>query len=143
MKIRNGFVSNSSSSSFCAYGLAFYEADEIIKFCKTCKNYDEAVKSYILAFMSEEEYSKLDDQDIENTLEDDCIEFLNYLVQCDISFSLETAHTPSGTYYIGRDYSMLRDDETGKQFRDSLKTAFQSFSGKKEFRHIEAGWYNG
>lgn len=48
------------------------------------------------------------------------------------------------SYYIGRSYSSIKDDETGKQFKDSTRKAISDLLGRVvaiEY-HSEA-WYDG
>jgi hypothetical protein len=111
MKFRGGFVSNSSSSSFCIYGL----------------------------YLEEAEYSKISDgydlnEDVDKKLQD---------------AGLSSVHLVTGQgdgyAYIGRDYSDIGDDETGRQFKDSVEKAVALlFPGQeKKCGMHEESWYDG
>jgi len=95
MKIRNGFVSNSSSSSFCIIGMPFDECD---------------LRNYI-AKVTDQEGFDTDDEDI------DIEEFLD---SKDISYE-----SGIGEYYeqyiIGRYYNDMKPDETKAQFEARVK----------------------
>jgi len=108
MKIRNGFVSNSSSTSFCIFGAAF-EPEEIKKI-----------------FNVEDPY------DAEEKLKGSGLEF--------------EAGQEGYTYYIGRSWKNIKDDETGKQFKESIQKAIMEAIGKEaavECHTYEEAWYNG
>lgn len=97
MKTRLGFVSNSSSSSFCLYGVNF--GDEIVLTKEDCE------------FMTE------------HGLHDKCGQY--------------------DSICIGREWSSIGDNETGKQFKDSVATSIEKrWPGKTCTTH-EEGWYNG
>jgi hypothetical protein len=96
MKIRQGFVSNSSSSSFCIYGTEL-ESDDLVNAAKTLNiKFDE---------------DDFNEYDIGESIAD--MTNLEY-------------HSISGEYfYLGRSYTSIEDDETGKQFRDSVRQSFE------------------
>jgi len=112
MKIRSGFVSNSSSSSFLIYG-AFLNSSDIKELLK----------------LSEEEQQ----------------DELDYILQERTGFEV---HAPiddyDDGYYIGRSYDSIGDDETGKQFKESVEKKLEEVFGKKiECSVHEESWYNG
>jgi hypothetical protein len=95
MKIRQGFVSNSSSSSFCVFGKSL-ELDEFNKICKKLKL---------------KEYNTEDDfEDLEG-------HFPEFEKQTGLKCRYEWE---SEMFYIGRDYSTLKGKETGEEFRKSV-----------------------
>ncbi len=94
MKTRLGFVSNSSSSSFCVYGVDFGSG----------------------MIMTQEDVDYMS----ENKLHD------------------ETGEHDS--VYIGREWQSIGDDETGRQFKDSIAGAIEKrWPGKTCGTHKE-GW---
>ena len=133
MKLRIGFVSNSSSSSFCVYGASvddfslnievldrleksFSENKELIKEIAKCK---EALKA-----------------------DEDC-DMSDYLY--DIMEALQVSYMFSDiTLLIGRSYNTLKDEETGKQFRDSTTEKLRLILGdpKLECNYINEVNYN-
>jgi len=113
MKIRSGFVSNSSSSSFCIYGCYLYEGMEeefkklLFDFLsKTSPEFNENKYKYEKSYAYELPYK------------------IRKYIPKDISFEWGESKG-----YIGREYSTLRDDETGEQFKkytdDLLSQIFQ------------------
>ena len=92
MKIRQGYVSNSSSSSFCIYGveIATYKLQD-----KLVKLYPDKAEEH-----DEETYEMFDSLD--TTLD---IHFPSYYEEA----------------YIGRSWDTIGDSETGKQFKESVE----------------------
>ena len=92
MKIRNGFVSNSSSSSFLIYGVTFENTSEMVekasdKLKTEWKEYNKENKNYEISF---EDY--MDD-------------FEGYRPYDDYT-------------YLGLSWGDIKDDETGAQFKE-------------------------
>lgn len=98
MKIRRALVSNSSSSSFIIYGINI-SIDDVTKYAK-------------LNFSENKDYQKIltkDDYEI--------IEFLNDTIPA-IEF---IADYEDDSVYVGRSFETIKDDETGKMFKDSVE----------------------
>lgn len=96
MKIRSGFVSNSSTTSFCIYGLRLNECSSEVR-------------------------NKLREIGLEIFYGYDCT-------------------------YAGRCFSEIKDEETGKQFKDNIKTKLQSVLGELSGNDLgihEESYYDG
>lgn len=98
MKIRQGFVSNSSSTSFCIYGI--HESGE--------RNDLRALEE------------KAD------------------------SLRLYCILTPGDGLYIGRKWSTVKDNETGRQFKESTQEKINQLPiENKKCEMYEESWCNG
>jgi hypothetical protein len=108
MKIRTGFVSNSSSSSFLIYGVEMEQ--------------DEAERLLLEKLgMTQEEYEeKLDG----------CISELAYEAFKSTKLSCEVPY--DGEYvYIGLSWSAVGGEETGNQFKARVESLIEGALGKK------------
>ena len=119
MIIRNGFVSNSSTSSFLIYGVAL-DSSQI----KELLGYPDI----------EDENGDEEEFDAYEILEDKLPHGLEY-------------HRPDydDDYYIGESWSSVKDDETGKQFKERIEASLKSVFGDKlsGFSTLEAAWRDG
>lgn len=113
MKIRTGFVSNSSSSSFCIYGAEFERG--------------------CIKVPDDEDVDDFDEYDfIEELLEDKEFEDLIYEVPCEWD-----------TFYIGLDPCCIGDDETGGQFRAKTQKLIDEVCKRLGVERIECDYHSG
>lgn len=103
MKVRSGFVSNSSSSSFCIYG-TYLEFSEIIEKLKASN------------LLTVDESKKIDDDEDEDMYEN-LEELLSKKTDLELYFDYE-----GDSAWIGRDWSSVGDDETGRQFKENVES---------------------
>jgi hypothetical protein len=101
MKIRLGFVSNSSSCSFCIYGIAI-------------------------------DKSTANEGELEEKTTDSLLR-------------LEYGEHEGWSYYIGRNWDSIKDDETGAQFKKSIEDEIErlGLGNTGDCCTHEEGWYNG
>jgi len=117
MKVRSGFVSNSSSSSFMIYGVSLYSGlklDELVE-----KINDEKVSEAKGTWDVAEAIGEKLGISCEVGQDDECV-------------------------YFGRYPESIGDDETGAQFKQSVKDKLVEYFGEdvKCDWHSEA-WFNG
>jgi len=97
MKIRMGFVSNSSTSSFCIYGCEI-EKEELHKlFTDNGITFEEDEDGYV-------DYGELEEK------------IAKKLNGCEVIDDGECE-----MLWIGREWASIKDDETGKQFKESVE----------------------
>ena len=94
MKLRNGFVSNSSTTSFTIFGISFDPGELGID-----EDATNADGELILEDLDDELYNLIDN------MNDDLSIYSCY----------------GETYYVGRSFSSIGDDETGKQFKEDAQ----------------------
>lgn len=125
MKIRNGFVSNSSTSSFCIFGVEL-EYEDIIDCLK--KNLPTEKLQEVL-------------ESIENS--DSSNEFVYEYIK---DSKLVCYSICSENYYIGQPWNAIQDNETGQQFKDSTKQLIEELFNKEmadKCVSIEQAWRDG
>ncbi len=120
MKIRRGFVSNSSSCSFCIYGISI----EPQKLCE--KLIENGIK--LTEADKEEIYEWFDDKS-------------NKLTE---NLGIRGGSEYDDYLYIGKEWANISDDQTGAEFKKEKEEKIEKLIGKdiKCFTHEEA-WYNG
>ena len=145
MKIRNGFVSNSSSSSFAVYGAE--ENTDSKKFIRLLKELSvEKYNEYMRYFVRDNEDINIDDIDelLKNDefieyIEDDFGELAYYI--CDAIGDGYEHFITEDTCIIGKNYNNIGDDETGGQFRNSVLESLKQL-GATKCQYYEEVSYN-
>ena len=132
MKIRKGFVSNSSSSSFCIYGVQFEGFNGLMAALKKTGN---LTQEQIF-----ERVTKGLELDTPITTQDE-LEELMYDYGCseviDSVFSSDVLEVHTGSEYneetisVGRSWCFIGDKETGEEFKQSVKDEVKTLFGSK------------
>lgn len=138
MKLRMGFVSNSSSSSFLIYG-----------FCINKEEIREDLKNGKLPELEEGLRKAWDEEKAKTWCSLDSYE--DYISSEYFSEALEavagvpySAHYPYDEVFFGRSWDSVGDNETGKQFKDSVAKELKALFGKQiKVETHEAAWSDG
>ena len=116
MKIRNGFVSNSSSSSFLIYGATF-EEEELMKAAKDNGQYTDEQ-------FEEEDFFDYDEAEL------------------NLGKDIEIKNINGEIYYIGASWKSVGGNETGNEFKKRVKKALEKYFGRKiKCDTHEEAWY--
>lgn len=162
MKQRKGFVSNSSTSSFCIYGTYLESREEVDPIGKLKEIQKRDSEFYYICTKAyrdkmDERFEKMV-KDRPDLAEDDCwkkqsrrgfiiqnivnvteeeakeflgglydqYEFLDFIAEV---FDFEAHFPPYGGVYVGKSWSKLSDDETGKEFKACTERMLQILFG--------------
>jgi len=135
MKIRNGFVSNSSSSSFCIYGMSIDDVDmkQVMERC--AKLFPKAAK---YKKEMEEDQAELGEQD---TVDISKSEFF-YSIESELGkMGLEFHSINDEAFYIGRSWADIGNKQTGEKFKKEVAEQIKKVIGKATCCTYEEAWY--
>lgn len=141
MKTRLGFVSNSSSSSFCIYGIQFDSYDEAIQSMKNGKKefVDSLIKLFNEAYKDDlEQYDVPEVTTLDelittiNDIDLDIWEFFEDILCRDTNISVFTgSEYLDGIVSIGREWKNIGNKETGGEFKKNVRSQLGDYFGKK------------
>jgi hypothetical protein len=135
MKIRSGFVSNSSSSSFCVHG-AHIDSDEIMDLINSIGSaFPESKQISELVTKCKVEYE--DGSLFEHGNLDKLLNQIFEKTQIEFILNWECE-----AIWLGRSYETLKDDETGAQFKASAESEIRKYlpHATIEFINEEVGY---
>jgi hypothetical protein len=119
MKIRNGFVSNSSSSSFLMFGKSFDSVEELNLTEEQREHFEEDYDPYPIM-------EKIIPWNKKHNIEWHMMEYDN-------------------TIYIGQSWDQVKDDETGLQFKERTVKEINDLLGTdftvENLQTIQESWY--
>jgi len=131
MKIRHGFVSNSSTSSFCIFGA---EIDKDI-FLDKMRKLNPKIDVMFALFEEREKFNEGDTIDYEapsiDDVKEDALEIAEEMLM-KMGLEIETAGYEGDYYYIGRDFTSIKRNETRNQFETSIKKAVKKLFPKQK-----------
>jgi len=150
MKSRTGFVSNSSTSSFCIYGTIIEDPEQFI--LDKLREHEAETIAWSQEYEKTNEYWKHSD-DIEEIAEslqaDGLYDIFGWLdgppcfrdIDC---LEIEFPYEGDCGAFVGLSYEGLQDNETGAQFKARAQTAIEKFfgPGHQYGWHLEA-WRDG
>jgi hypothetical protein len=158
MKIRNGFVSNSSASSFCIYGTVL--TTDIIGILVEIKKHspniflkiqEELRKTYKdRSIADDQEYKDYINNalkwidDMENNDPPDellCEVDVQDIISTALGDNFEVIVPPEwDSIYVGRSWKDIGDKETGAKFKKNIEEQLTKIFGKVSFDTHEEAW---
>jgi predicted ATP-grasp superfamily ATP-dependent carboligase len=151
MKIRQGFVSNSSSSSFCIYGveidhkelyeLAIRLGFEVEKEEPEVKTKEQKHLEQFLRGKDDKLAEERDGVELYEYESYDPYDLIDYINEQVIKVKCFTAYCGEN-YYIGREFKLIEDKETGKSFKKSIENELDELDILELPKIIEEAWHD-
>jgi predicted ATP-grasp superfamily ATP-dependent carboligase len=151
MKIRQGFVSNSSSSSFCIYGveidhkelyeLAIRLGFEVEKEEPEVKTKEQKHLEQFLRGKDNKLAEERDGVELYEYESYDPYDLIDYINEQVIKVKCFTAYCGEN-YYIGREFKSIEDKETGKSFKKSIENELDELDVLELPKTIEEAWHD-
>jgi len=151
MKIRQGFVSNSSSSSFCIYGveidhkelyeLAIRLGFEVEKEEPEVKTKEQKHLEQFLRGKDDKLAEERDGVELYEYESYDPYDLIDYINEQVIKVKCFTAYCGEN-YYIGREFKSIEDKETGKSFKKSIENELDELDVLELPKTIEEAWHD-
>jgi len=127
MKIRNGFVSNSSSSSFCIYGICAEESE--IKEALVAKGATkDELEDDLYEYFDNWSYNRKK-REGELTAAD-ISEYEDKFFKPEDGFEMHNPYEYDGEIYLGVEWSSIGNDETGAEFKARIDAKLKDLFGK-------------
>lgn len=134
MKVKSDYVTNSSSISFCIYGV-FLEKNQfsetIIKKSYECEK--KLNPKYVPESMTYEEFK-------EEEFSSECLETLSSNEGLCLSVINDQY---GGGYYLGRSLTDMKLDQTMRQFQNEIDSVLEKMGINQGASIHEDGWYDG
>ena len=136
MKIRLALVSNSSTTSFCIYGI---KLDSIFDKIMGSKS----LKAKFLKMLDDDDLEKIDEAEDPDDKDDIMSEFFHDDPDGFVEELFGMEYFSNGySHWLGAGIDKMKDDETKKQFQTRIKKVFTSLGFKaKDIAWIEESYY--
>ena len=146
MKIRHGFVSNSSTTSFCIYGAGGENLDCEDGIDEIIYVFNKMDDNKFQEFVEYANKSSLSDELKEKFAKKNFDEELICYIDSDYGYFFKGCHNHGYDYYsgFGKSWAKIGDDQTGKQFKEEIEDVVKLFLGEdKKCSTIEEAWHDG